>query len=82
MGHGSSQEDPNRTPAARRDIPSTWVFRLPATAQNKLGSAPASATRIRCSFRGSTDVGYIDKRIVAAAVGTNSSASSLISVAI
>jgi hypothetical protein len=39
---------------------------------NKLASAPASATRIRCPFRSSsTDVGYIDKRIVAAAVGAN-----------
>jgi len=42
---------------------------------NKLASAPASATRIRCPFRSSTDVGYIDKRIVAAAVGANGSAS-------
>ena len=40
-----------------------------------LASAPASATRVRCPFRSSTDVGYIDKRIVAAAVGANGSAS-------
>src|ERR1700676_3124312 len=33
---------------------------------NKLPSARASVTRIRCPFRSSTDVGYIDKRIVAA----------------
>jgi hypothetical protein len=38
-------------------------------------SARASATRIRCPFRRSTDLGYIDKRIVAAAVGANGSAS-------
>src|ERR1700732_5320096 len=38
---------------------------------NKLASAPASATRVRCPFRSSTDVGYVDKRIVAAAVGAN-----------
>jgi hypothetical protein len=31
---------------------------------NNLASAPASATQIRCPFRSSTDVGYIDKRIV------------------
>jgi len=42
---------------------------------NKLPSARASVTRIRCPFRSSTDVGYIDKRIVAAAVGANGSAS-------
>jgi len=42
---------------------------------NKLPSARASVTRIRCPFRSSTDVGYIDKRIVAAAVGANRSAS-------
>jgi hypothetical protein len=45
----------------------------------KLHTAPASArasvTRIRCPFRSSPDVGYIDKRIVAAAVGANGSAS-------
>jgi hypothetical protein len=45
---------------------------------NKLASARASATRIRCSFRISTDVrytdvGYIDKRIVAAAIGAHAS---------
>jgi hypothetical protein len=42
---------------------------------NKLASAPASATRIRYPVRSSTDVGYIDKRIVVAAVGANGSAS-------
>ena len=42
---------------------------------NKLPSARASVTRIRCPFRSSSDVGYIDKRIVAAAVGANGSAS-------
>jgi hypothetical protein len=42
---------------------------------NKLASAPASDTRVRCPFRSSTDVGYIDKRIVAAAVGANGPAS-------
>jgi len=40
-----------------------------------LRRAQASATRIRCPFRSSTDVGYVDKRIVAAAVGANGSAS-------
>ena len=35
----------------------------------------SSAPRIRCPFRSSTDLGYIDKRIVAAAVGANGSAS-------
>jgi len=35
-GHGSSQADPDRTPAAPRDIPSTWVFLLPGTAQTSL----------------------------------------------
>jgi hypothetical protein len=39
--------------------------------------APASATRVRCPFRSSTDLGYSDKRIVAAAVGANGSASLL-----
>src|ERR1700730_3083694 len=39
-----------------------------------VGSGP-SASRIRCPFRSSTDVGYIDKHIVAAAVGANGSAS-------
>jgi hypothetical protein len=39
----------------------------------QLKRAPASATRIRCPFRSSTDVGYIDKRIVAAAAGANGS---------
>ena len=42
---------------------------------NKLASAPASATRIRCPFRSSSDLGYIDNRIVAAAAGANGSAS-------
>src|SRR5580704_16898051 len=42
---------------------------------NKLPSSRASVTRIRCPFCSSTDVGYIDKRIVAAAVGANGSAS-------
>ena len=42
---------------------------------NKLAPAPATATRIRCPFRSSTDVEYIDKRIVAVAVGANGSAS-------
>src|SRR5260221_14272022 len=42
---------------------------------NKLPSARARVTRIRCPFRTSTDVGYIDKRIVAAAVGAKGSAS-------
>src|SRR6202521_4659589 len=32
----SSQADPDRTPAAPRDIPSTWVFLLPGTAQTSL----------------------------------------------
>ena len=30
------QADPDRTPAAPRDIPSTWVFLLPGTAQTSL----------------------------------------------
>jgi len=58
----------------RSRIPSTRVFLLPVPL-NKLASVRASATRIRCSFRSSTDVGYIDKRIVAAAIGANASAS-------
>ena len=57
-----------------RDLPSTWVFLLPVPLKQAC-VAPASATRVRCPFRSSTDVGYIDKRIVAAAVGANGSAS-------
>ena len=48
---------------------------IPTKLHTAPASAPASATRIRCPFRSSTDVGYIDKRIVAAAVGANGSAS-------
>jgi hypothetical protein len=38
--HGSSPADPDRTPAAPPDIPSTWVFLLP-------GTAPTSLRRLR-----------------------------------
>src|SRR5450755_149762 len=52
-----------------------FFCRVPLKQANKLASAPASATRIRCPVRSSTDVGYIDKGIFAAALGANGSAS-------
>ena len=57
-----------------RDIPSTWVFLLPGTAQTSLRRVRSVPPEFD-AFRSSTDVGYIDKRIVAAAVGASGSAS-------
>src|ERR1700688_1793216 len=53
----------------------TVNFLLPGTAQTSFRRLGPVFTRIRCPFRSSTDVGYIDKRIVAAAVGADGSAS-------
>src|SRR5450755_3308142 len=74
-GHGSSQADPDRTPAAPRDIPSTWVFLLPGTAQTSLRRLRPVPPEFDALFAAARTWDTLTSRIVAAAVAANGAAS-------
>jgi hypothetical protein len=74
-GHGSSQADPDRTPAAPRNIPSTWVFLLPGTAQASLRRLRPVLPDFDALFAAARTWDTLTSVIVAAAVGANGSAS-------